>query len=200
MLNADQKPLLRNEMKRRRAAFAQSAPLSGDVLAEIVLTHLDDRGDWPDKESVIAGYWPIQSEINPFPLLQVFEERGYALALPCLVAEGAGYRMIFRRFRLGDDLVSGPFDIHQPADDADEIAPDVVLLPLLAFDSQGWRLGYGGGYYDRVLARLRAHKTVKGYGIAFSGQELAEIPFEVHDQPLDGIFTEQSVIQVRSTV
>ncbi len=200
MLNADQKPLLRNEMKRRRAAFAQSSPLAGDVLAEIALEHLDERREWPDKDAIIGGYWPIQSEINPFPLLQIFEERGYALALPCLVPEGEGYRMIFRRFSLGDDLVSGPFDIHQPADEADEIAPDIVLMPLLAFDEQGWRLGYGGGYYDRVLARLRAQKDVKGYGVAFSGQQLAEIPFEVHDQPLDGIFTEQGVIQVRSTV
>jgi 5-formyltetrahydrofolate cyclo-ligase len=200
MLTADQKPLLRNEMKRRRAAFAQGSPLAGDMLAEIACDALNERREWPDKDAIIAGYWPIQSEINPFPLLQIFEERGYGLALPCLVAEGEGFRMIFRRFSLGDDLVSGPFDIHQPADDADEIAPDMVLLPLLAFDEQGWRLGYGGGYYDRVLARLRAQKDVKGYGIAFSGQQLAEIPFEVHDQPLDGIFTEQGVIQVRSKV
>jgi 5-formyltetrahydrofolate cyclo-ligase len=200
MLTADQKPLLRNEMKRRRAAFAQGSPLAGDTLAEMTRDALDECGEWPDNDAIIAGYWPIQSEINPFPLLQIFEARGYALALPCLVAEGEGFRMIFRRFSLGDDLVSGPFDIHQPADDADEIAPDVVLLPLLAFDEQGGRLGYGGGYYDRVLARLRGQKDVKGYGVAFSGQQLAEIPFEVHDQPLDGIFTDQGVISVRSTV
>ncbi|HTM81071.1 5-formyltetrahydrofolate cyclo-ligase [Asticcacaulis sp.] len=200
MLTADQKPLLRNEMKRRRAAFAQGSPLAGDMLAEIALDHLDARRQWPAKDVVIGGYWPIQSEINPFPLMQVFKERGYALALPCLVAEGEEFHMIFRRFSLGDDLVSGPFDIHQPADDADEIAPDLVLLPLLAFDEQGWRLGYGGGYYDRVLVRLRAQKDMKAYGVAFSGQQLAEVPFEVHDQPLDGIFTDQSVIHVRSKV
>ena len=200
MLTADQKPLLRNEMKRRRAAFAQGSPLAGDMLAEIACDALDERREWPDKDAIIAGYWPIQSEINPFPLLQIFEERGYGLALPCLMEEGEGFRMIFRRFSLGDDLVSGPFDIHQPADDADEIAPDMVLLPLLAFDEQGWRLGYGGGYYDRVLARLRAQKDVKGYGIVFSGQQFAEIPFEVHDKPLDGLFTEQGVIPLRSKV
>jgi len=200
MLTADQKPLLRNEMKRRRAAFAQGAPLAGDMLAEITEEYLDECRAWPGKDAIIGGYWPIQSEINPFPLMQVFEDRGYGLALPCLVAEGEGYRMIFRRFSLGDELVGGPFDIRQPADDADEILPDVVFLPLLAFDEQGRRLGYGGGYYDRVLARLRAQKDAKGYGIAFSGQQLAEIPFEVHDQPLDGIFTDQGVIQVRSKV
>jgi 5-formyltetrahydrofolate cyclo-ligase len=200
MLNPDQKPLLRNEMKRRRAALARGMPLAGDILAELTCEALDERGEWPARDALIAGYWPIQSEINPFPLMQIFEERGYGLALPCLVPEGEGFRMIFRRFRLGDELVSGPFDIQQPADDADEILPDVVFLPLLAFDELGWRLGYGGGYYDRVLARLRAQKTVRGYGIAFSGQQLAEIPFEVHDQPLDGIFTDQGIIQVCSKV
>jgi len=200
MLNADQKPLLRNEMKRRRAAFALAAPLAGDILAEIACEVLDEGQNWPETDAVIAGYWPIQSEINPFPLLQIFEERGYPLALPCLVAEGEGYQMIFRRFTLGDDLVAGPFGIHQPSDEADEIAPDVVLMPLLAFDAQGGRLGYGGGYYDRALARLRAQKDVRGYGVAFSGQQLDEIPFEVHDQPLDGIFTDKSVIEARSTV
>lgn len=107
MLTADQKPLLRNEMKRRRAAFAQGSPLAGDMLAEIACDALDERREWPDKDAIIAGYWPIQSEINPFPLLQIFEERGYGLALPCLVAEGEGFRMIFRRFSLGEIWSAG---------------------------------------------------------------------------------------------
>lgn len=200
MREADQKPLLRSEMKRRRAVLAQNNPLAGDRLAERTAESLDARLAWPAPDALIAGYWPIQSEINPFPLMQVFEARGYGLALPCLVPDGHTFRMIFRRFSLGDALVSGPFDIQQPSDAADEILPDVMFLPLLAFDEQGWRLGYGGGYYDRVLARLRATRTVRAYGIAFSGQQLAEIPFEVHDQPLDGIFTDLGVITLRSTV
>ena len=194
------KSLLRAEMKTRRSAMAQASPLAGDMLAEIAADALDATGDWPDKEAIIAGYWPIQSEINPFPLLQIFEERGYAVALPCLVGEGDGFRMIFRRFSLGDELVDGPFGIQQPDEIADEILPDVVLLPLLAFDAAGWRLGYGGGYYDRALAHLHAHKAIRAYGVAFSGQQLAEIPFEVHDQPLDGIFTDKGVIETRPTV
>ena len=200
MLTSDQKPLLRTEMKHRRSAMAQNAPLAGDILAEIACEALDDKQQWPSADAVIAGYWPIQSEINPFPFLQIFEERGYELALPCLVPEGEGFRMIFRRFSMGDELVAGPFGIRQPEDHADEIAPDVVFLPMLAFDARGWRLGYGGGYYDRALARLSAQKAVTAWGIAFSGQQLAEIPFEVHDHPLDGIFTDQGVICVRSTV
>ncbi len=194
------KSLLRAEMKTRRSAMAQASPLAGDILAEIAGDALEDAQNWPDKDAIIAGYWPIQSEINPFPLLQIFEERGYAVALPCLVGEGDGFTMIFRRFSLGDELVDGPFGIQQPDETADEILPDVVLVPLLAFDAQGWRLGYGGGYYDRTLARLHAHKAIRTYGVAFSGQQLAEIPFEVHDQPLDGIFTDKGVIETRPTV
>ena len=200
MLMSDQKPLLRTEMKHRRSAMAQSAPLAGDILAEIACETLDDTQQWPAKDAVIAGYWPIQSEINPFPFMQVFEERGYPLALPCLVEEGDAYGMIFRRFNMGDELVAGPFGIRQPDETADEIAPDVILMPMLAFDDRGWRLGYGGGYYDRVLKRLSAQKAVTAWGIAFSGQQLAEIPFEVHDHPLDSIFTDHGVISVRSMV
>ncbi len=187
---SDPKPLLRNEMKRRRAALATAQPLAGDRLADAVVAELNQRLDWPDPHTVVAGYYPIQSEINPFPLMQAFADHGHPLSLPCLVPGEAGFRMIFRRFAIGDDLVHGPFDIRQPADHAEEVDPDVVMVPLLAFNRAGIRLGYGGGYYDRALERLRAHKAIRAVGIAFSGQEVAQIPFEVHDQQLDGIFTE----------
>ncbi len=201
LLMADPKPLLRNEMKRRRAAMATAQPLAGDRLAQAVEVAIEALGKWPLAGAVIAGYWPIQSEINPFPLMQMFEDRGYRLALPCLVPADEGYRMIFRRFRIGDALVTGPFDIRQPGDETPAIDPDVVLMPLLAFDERGVRLGYGGGYYDRVLADLRARsldgRPITAWGVAFSGQQLAEAPFEVHDQRLDDILTEQGVVEAR---
>ncbi|MGA9659355.1 MAG: 5-formyltetrahydrofolate cyclo-ligase [Asticcacaulis sp.] len=197
---ATHKSLLRQEMKSRRAALAMAAPYAGDELAEVVSATLTQNALWPDTDAVIAGYWPIQSEINPLALLQMFEERGNRLAMPCLDAAGDTYSMIFRSFRLGDELVNGPFGIRQPDEMADEILPDVILLPLLAFDARGWRLGYGGGYYDRMLARLQAQKQIRAYGVAFSEQQLDEIPFEVHDQPLDGVFTNQGVIMTRSNL
>ncbi|MBW8880070.1 MAG: 5-formyltetrahydrofolate cyclo-ligase, partial [Asticcacaulis sp.] len=147
MTVSDGKPLLRNEMKRRRAALATARPLAGDQLAQAFET----AEKWPAKGAVIAGYWPIQSEINPFPLMQMFEDRGYRLALPCLVPSDNGYEMVFRRFRIGDDLIHGPFDIRQPVDSTETVDPDVLLMLLLAFDARGVRLGYGGGYYDRAL-------------------------------------------------
>lgn len=189
----DPKPLLRSEMKRRRAAMASANPLAGEQLAQSVAAGFD-AGEWPDVRAVIAGYYPIQSEINPFPLMQAFQSRGHTLCLPALVPSEEGYRMIFRRFGIGDSLVLGPFDIRQPVDTAEEIDPDIVLLPMLAFDRNLRRLGYGGGYYDRALEALRARKAINAVGLAFSGQELAEIPFEVHDQPIDVMFTELGLV------
>ncbi|ESQ76176.1 5-formyltetrahydrofolate cyclo-ligase [Asticcacaulis sp. AC402] len=187
----DPKPLLRSEMKHRRASLAAANPLAGEQLAGHAEAYF---AAWPLQGPVIAGYWPIQSEINPFPLMQMFEDRGLLLALPALLPVDGGYRMIFRRFRIGDQLLDGPFDIRQPRDDAAPVDPDLLLLPLLAFDTKGIRLGYGGGYYDRALADLRSRRAVAAWGVAFSGQQLAETPSEAHDQPLDGIFTETGVI------
>ncbi len=187
------KDLLRSELKSRRAALAAAHPLAGDDLAEAAAAALDAADAWPEPGLTVSGYWPIQSEINPFPLMQVFEERGYDLALPVLTPTEAGYRMGFRRFRLGDPLVPGPFGIREP-EVAPEVEPDVLLLPMLGFDAAGVRLGYGGGYFDRALQALRAGKPVTAYGIAFSAQQLAEVPREGHDERLDGIFTETGLI------
>jgi 5-formyltetrahydrofolate cyclo-ligase len=191
------KPLLRNEMKRRRAALAATDLRAGDHMATAVTKALDAADRWPQAGAVIAGYYPIQSELNPFSLMQVFEDRGYRLALPCLVAAADGFVMRFRRFALGDALELGPFDIHQPPAAADEVVPDVILVPLLGFTRDGHRLGYGGGYYDRALENLRLQRDMRACGIAFSGQELAELPYDVHDQRLDEIFTESDVIEAR---
>lgn len=188
------KDLLRTEAKSRRSALATANPLAGDDLADAAVAALDAADAWPAHGSVVSGYWPIQSEINPFPLLQMFEERGYDLALPVLNPTADGYEMRFRRFRLGDPLVPGPFGIREPGAVAPDVEPDVLLLPMLGFDAAGVRLGYGGGYFDRVLEALRAKKTVTAYGIAFSAQQLAEVPCEGHDQRLDGIFTETGLI------
>lgn len=197
---AARKSLLRSEMKTRRAGLAAANPFAGDILAELSMERLRSHIAPPSKSTIIAGYWPIQSEISPFPLMQALEDEGYKLALPCLVPGSDGYQMIFRRFVIGDALISGPFDIRQPSDQAPEVTPGIILLPLLAFDEAGIRLGYGGGYYDRALCDLRASHDIKAYGVAFSGQQLAEIPFEVHDQPLDGIVTEKGVVETRAKV
>ncbi|WKL55845.1 5-formyltetrahydrofolate cyclo-ligase [Asticcacaulis sp. ZE23SCel15] len=182
------KSLLRAEMKSHRAVLAQADPTAGDRL-----THMADI----DAAGVVAGYWPIQSELSPLPFMQKLSEQGCALALPCLIpAEGGGYVMAFRAFELGDHLEFGPYGISQPDADKPMILPDVVLVPLLAFDRRGGRLGYGGGFYDRALDFLKSQKEIKAWGIGFAGQELDEVPLEPHDQRLDLILTEAGAIHI----
>lgn len=187
---SDDKSLLRAEMKARRAALARDWPYAGDALAQTAAGWFAQHG-WP--QGVVAGYWPVQSEINPLPLLLLMAEQGASLALPVL--EGGGeLHMGFRTFTPGEALVSGPFGLNQPAPEKAEVTPDVILLPLLAFDEKGIRLGYGGGWYDRTVSALRSDRDVTCYGIAFEGQRCDHIPAEVHDQRLDAILTDRSVI------
>ena len=136
----------------------------------------------------MAGYWPIGEEVDPRPLLADLAKRGHPVALPRVVGEGEPLR--FFRWRPGDDLETGPYGIGEPARDKPEAHPELVLLPLLAFDSEGFRLGYGGGYYDRTLAALRNERAVEAVGIAYADQEVDSLPGGDHDERLDWIVTE----------
>nr|WP_303657386.1 5-formyltetrahydrofolate cyclo-ligase [Asticcacaulis aquaticus] len=191
---------MRKDMKARRAALAVADPQAGEALADAFET----RGDWPEGGVVIAGFHPMQSEIDPLPLLMRFHARGYPLALPSLFESAEGLQMIFRAYDPVAHLVEGPYGIWQPSNDAVEVLPDIVLVPLLAFDKQGGRLGYGGGFYDRALHYLKAVKPVKErplmlWGIGFSGQEIAKVPMEPHDQRLDAVLTERGWVEIRKT-
>jgi 5-formyltetrahydrofolate cyclo-ligase len=137
--------------------------------------------------AIVAGYQPIRDEADPRGLMAALAVRGHALALPRIEAKGAA--LSFRRWRDGDALVDNHHGIAEPRDDADRVVPGVVLVPLLAFDASGHRLGYGGGYYDRTLDALKA-RTI---GVAYAGQEIASLPREAHDRPLEGIITERGV-------
>jgi 5-formyltetrahydrofolate cyclo-ligase len=117
---------------------------------------------------------------------------GHGLALP--VMQGAGRPLIFRQWAEGDALAPGPFQVQQPLDHSPRVVPDVVLVPLLAFDAQGWRLGYGGGFYDRTLDELRGNPQVRSVGVAFNAQKVAEVPRDAFDRPLDGILTETGLV------
>ncbi|WP_298324839.1 5-formyltetrahydrofolate cyclo-ligase [Asticcacaulis sp.] len=191
---SDAKPALRKEMKARRTALAAASPDAGEWLAEAFVA----RGVWP-KASVVAGFHPIKDEIDPRPLMRHFQACGYALALPSIEAEG---RMIFRTCTLDASLEAGPFGTQQPRPDAPEVFPDLILAPLLAFDREGGRLGYGGGFYDRALDYLRSvnqsnENPLQVWGVAFSAQAVACVPTESHDQRLDAVLTEQGVVEIR---
>jgi 5-formyltetrahydrofolate cyclo-ligase len=143
--------------------------------------------------TIVAGYSPIRSECDPVPLMRSLAGKGAQLALP--VIDGKDKPLSFSEWRQGGHLVAGPFGILQPRTDAISVDPDIILVPLAAFDRDLRRIGYGAGYYDRTLAALRQQRrVVVAVGIAFAAQEVAEIPLDEHDEGLDLVLTERETI------
>jgi 5-formyltetrahydrofolate cyclo-ligase len=138
--------------------------------------------------AVISAFHSFDTEISTFELFDKLVADGWTTALPVVVAKNMP--LVFRQWAPGDALVLGRWNIKIPPLEAPEVLPDVLLVPLLAFDRQGFRLGYGGGFYDRTLEKLRAFKKVTAIGIAYAGQEVEEIPRDAYDQRLDWIMTE----------
>jgi len=141
---------------------------------------------------VIAGYSPIRSELDPFPLMRALRARGARLALPCVV--GRDRPLAFREWSFGQALVVGKFGILEPTPDAAAVEPDVVLVPLAAFDREGHRIGYGAGFYDRTLAERAAPERMIALGLAFATQEVTGVGALPHDVRLDYIATERETI------
>jgi 5-formyltetrahydrofolate cyclo-ligase len=146
-------------------------------------------------DTIVSGFMPLKSEINPLPLLQKLAEAGARLALPAIA--GRDKPLIMRAWEFGAPLDRGQWGIREPKPDAPEVEPDVLLVPLLAFDRAGHRLGYGAGYYDMTIHRLRALKPVTAVGIAFAAQEVPKIPTTPRDERLDLVLTEREVIDLR---
>jgi 5-formyltetrahydrofolate cyclo-ligase len=145
--------------------------------------------------TIVAGFMPMKSEINPLPLMRKLADAGARLALP--VVAGQGKPLIMRAWGFGEPLAAGVWGIRQPQPAAPEVAPDILIVPLLAFDRAGHRIGYGAGYYDMTIAGLREQKAVLAIGIAFADQEIAAVPATPHDAPLDLVLTEREVIDLR---
>jgi len=146
--------------------------------------------------AIVSGFMPLNSEINPLPLMSKLSDGGARLALPVVV--GRGLPLSMRTYAFGDALVKGVWGIRVPPPEAPEVEPDVLLVPLLAFDRNGNRLGYGAGYYDMTIAALRAKKRVVAVGVAFAAQEVDEVPTTPRDVRLDLVLTEREVISVNA--
>jgi 5-formyltetrahydrofolate cyclo-ligase len=146
---------------------------------------------------IVSGYAPIRSELDPAPLMKKLADKGARLALPCINARGQS--LIFRSWSPQDRLMLGPLGIPEPSPAAAEVHPDVMLVPLAAFDKLGHRIGYGAGYYDYTFAHLRKAKHVIGVGLAFAAQETKAIPALSHDVPLDYVITERKTFDFRSS-
>lgn len=146
--------------------------------------------------TIVAGYSPIRSECDPVPLMRSLAAKGAQLALPVVHAKDK--ELTFAEWRQGGHLVAGPYGILQPRTEAMQVEPDVILVPLTAFDRRCRRIGYGAGYYDRTLADLRKRKVIIAVGIAFAAQEVDAVPHDAHDERLDLVLTERETIDFRS--
>ncbi len=175
---------LRRIAGRRRDAAADNAAAATDRFLAAVSV---------PPGAAISGYWPMRSEIDPRPVMTALAARGHPLGLPVVV--GKGRPLVFRAWRPGDELVAGSFGTQVPGIDQMEVVPHLLLVPLLAFDRAGYRLGYGGGYYDRTLAALRAVGPAVAVGLAFSAQEVESVPHDATDARLDWIVTEARAIE-----
>ncbi len=143
----------------------------------------------------VSGYWPMRDEFDVRPLMAALFARGHVCALP--VVAGRGRALVFRVWEPGDELVEGTFGTSVPTDDAAEVTPRVLVVPMLAFDARGYRLGYGGGCYDRTLAGLRAEGRVDcAVGLAFAAQRVDKVPNDATDQRLDWVVTERQALEI----
>lgn len=172
---------LRHKAQTRRATLAN--PGHGVALATAAPSRV-----WGKSTGGVAGYWPFRDEADPRPLMAALAKQGHLLALPVILGKNQPLR--FHRWQDGDVMATHRFGVSEPLPTAPILIPDILLVPLLAFDAQGYRLGYGGGFYDRTLALLRAQKPVTAIGIAYAGQAVEAVPHEAHDQKLDGVLTE----------
>ena len=144
---------------------------------------------------IVSGFMPLKSEINPLPLMRKLADAGARLALPAVA--GRGKPLIMRSWQWSEPLVPGVWGIREPGPAAATVEPDIVLVPLLAFDRSGHRVGYGAGYYDLTITQLRVSKQIAAVGIAFAAQEVETVPRTAFDAQLDLVLTENETIDLR---
>jgi 5-formyltetrahydrofolate cyclo-ligase len=181
MDSAFAKSQLRKESRTRRATLVAAMP----DFARLLAAHGDALMLAPG--SIVGGYHALPDEADPALLLAALVARGHHIAFPRVAAKE--WPLEFHRIPDGEVLRPGTYGIAEPAPHFPRAVPSILLVPLLAFDGQGHRLGYGGGFYDRTLELLKA----PAIGIAFAGQEVSSIPAEAHDRRLDGILTEHGL-------
>lgn len=180
----DEKQALRARCEEVRKHAHATTPHAADELAR--------RYQLTAVPSVVAGTFPMRSELDPRPLMRRLEALGATLALPRTPRRGQP--LTFHRWDAGTQLVTSRFGVTEPAPETALVTPDLVLVPLLAFDRTGARLGYGGGFYDVTLTALRAAGPVFALGLAYAAQEIDRVPTEPHDVRLDAVLTERELI------
>jgi 5-formyltetrahydrofolate cyclo-ligase len=177
---------------RRRLAAARAIAHAATPLASLTLAARLPAARLA--VGVVAAYMPLGDEMNPLPLARRAISLGARIALPRTARPLRSGPLSFHLWEDGDPLEAAALGVLEPLADAPSAVPDVVLVPLLGFDRQGGRIGYGAGCYDRTLAALRAKGSVYAIGLAFSAQEVDATPQDPHDQPLDAVLTEREWI------
>jgi 5-formyltetrahydrofolate cyclo-ligase len=189
----DEKRALRARMRAWREGLSAAAKAEA---AEAVARHgLQFLPPLPG-QTVVSAFASLPDEFRVWPLLRRLAGDGFRLALP--VMQGKGKPLLFRAWAPGDAMDSGVWSIPEPRADKPALDPDVLIVPLLAFDADGWRLGYGGGFYDRSLRALRARKPVVAVGLGFDEQQIPSVPHADYDERLDWVLTPAGPIRCRS--
>ncbi|MBR0558192.1 5-formyltetrahydrofolate cyclo-ligase [Ciceribacter sp. L1K23] len=184
MLHKDRKAALRRE----RLASRDAMSVESRIEASLAIADAGAAAIEVLPGTIVSGFFPIRSEVDIRPLLAKLRERGARLALPIIHDRET---IVFRELLPGAELVDTGFGTRGPGPEAPVVDPGLMLVPLAAFDARGHRIGYGAGYYDRAIARLRASgKEPRLIGIAFDCQEVPEVPAEDHDVELEALLTE----------
>lgn len=190
---AEEKRALRKRMRALRLVVDQKdGPDASLALLRRCLPMLTDLGLVPG--TVAAGYWPIGTELDIRPLLARLEAGGIPVCLPAIVPHRP--TLVFRRWRSTDALEPAEHETQQPLNTAEEVEPQVILAPALAFDRRGRRLGQGAGWYDRTIAALRSHTRVTVIGVGYGIQLVDRVPADRHDQFLDWVMTDRVIERV----
>jgi len=190
-IDDDKQDLRRRAKEKRSQAVVDAGSDAADRLAE---NFIHSEPLFLQADVALAGYWPIADEIDVRPLMKELHGQDRTIALP--VVTGPNRPLSFRGWHPGMDLEDGGFGTRHPGLEAPDVVPGILLVPLLAFDAQGFRLGWGGGFYDRTLAKLRATGSVLAVGVAYSGQRFDEVPKDSYDEPLDWIITERDAQEI----
>jgi 5-formyltetrahydrofolate cyclo-ligase len=180
---------LRREAAERRRTAVQASPQASLGVRDRFLDAIN-----PAAGAAVSAYWPLEDEFDPRPLFTELHRRGHPIGLPVIL--GKGQPLMFRRWVPDVALVRGSFRVMTPPAEAPEVVPQLLLVPLLAFDRAGYRLGYGGGFYDRTIAKLRTAGNALAVGVALAAQEVGTIPRDDTDEPLDWVVTDQEAIRI----
>jgi 5-formyltetrahydrofolate cyclo-ligase len=148
------------------------------------------------RPKAVSAFYPVRDEPDTLALLSALADEGVETALP--VTGRRGEPLVFRRWRPGEPTIPGQMRIPEPRPEAPALEPDLLFVPLSAFDRRGHRIGYGAGHYDRTLARLRSLKAIVAVGVAYGASEAERVPAEPHDEPLDFILTDSELIAIKA--